>query len=271
MTDFWTGEKSLSDSKPIELHEFTARGTEAVWRYADAPIDTVYGDHTFYARYISGDPIEQGTNALRNQTTVKTDWDCPYVQQYMVAAPEEVIDYKRYKGQDTGFITNFIGIVTAVRFLQDNREGQRHAEILIDPYSNDLRDSHLALLAGRQCQVPLYSPECSVARASFQIGGYIATISAATVTADVFAGWPVSWFAGGDFVASGGRAKIRQNIGTTIILSRPLPKVAAGDAFAAFAGCDHSCTTCQMKFNNLNNFRGQPLIPDGDPWQDSMT
>jgi len=39
-TPFWTKEKSLEDSRPIELHRFST-ATE-IWRYADAPCDVDY-------------------------------------------------------------------------------------------------------------------------------------------------------------------------------------------------------------------------------------
>ena len=42
----------------------------------------------------------------------------------------------------------------------------------------------------------------------------------------------------------------------------PLPNVpAAGDAFTAAQGCDHTMTTCQSRFNNLARFRGYPFVP----------
>ena len=36
---------------------------------------------------------------------------------------------------------------------------------------------------------------------------------------------------------------------------------AVGDAFTAYAGCDHSSATCTAKFNNLSNFRGYEFVP----------
>jgi hypothetical protein len=271
MTDFWTDEKSLQDGRPVELHEFHARGTGTYWRYADAPLDVTYGGNVFVARYIEGEAIQQGSNALKNQTTVKCDWDCPYAAQYQIAAPEEVIDYARYKTHDaTNFICSFVGVVIAVRFRQENRAGNRYVEIMIDPASNDLRESGLILRAGRQCQVPLYGPECGILRSGYRTSGIVATVSFTTITSSVFAGEPTGWFLGGDFVTGRGRRKIVYHLGSTIKLARALSGLLAGDAFDAYAGCDHTCSTCDVKFNNLLNFRGQPLIPDGDPWGDAL-
>lgn len=43
---------------------------------------------------------------------------------------------------------------------------------------------------------------------------------------------------------------------------QPWPSpIAAGDTFTLRAGCDRLRGTCQSKFNNLNRFRGTPLVP----------
>lgn len=39
--------------------------------------------------------------------------------------------------------------------------------------------------------------------------------------------------------------------------------IEAGDAFTATVGCDKSHATCHQRFNNVDNFRGFPSIPDG--------
>lgn len=265
---FWDDEESLEDGVPVELHEFQARDTSVYWRYAAAPADITYSENVYRAVHIEGSPIEQGTNALRNQTTVRMDWDCPFAAQYMVAEPEQVIDYRRYKGHGANFVCQFVGVVIAVRFRQQNREGDRYAEILIDPAANDLRESGLQLRAGRQCQVPIYSAECGLDRADWRVSGTVATVNFRIVTASL--AYPVGWLSGGDFVARGARRKIVEHIGGTLRLSRDIYGLVAGDPFDAYPGCDHLTGTCHSKFSNRNNFRGDPYMPAGDPWSDTM-
>ena len=38
-------------------------------------------------------------------------------------------------------------------------------------------------------------------------------------------------------------------------------KINLGDSFTVFVGCDKSITTCQDRFGNAINFRGEPFIP----------
>src|SRR4030042_1581931 len=118
---FWDDEQSIAAGVPVELHHFQLLDTAGSWPYADAPADIVYGEYTYYARYIKGEEIEQGSNALKNQTKVLCDWDLPYAAQYLTAPPEGVIDYARYKGHGENFVTTFIGVVVAGRFVRQDR------------------------------------------------------------------------------------------------------------------------------------------------------
>lgn len=53
--------------------------------------------------------------------------------------------------------------------------------------------------------------------------------------------------------------------GTTITLFENMPyAIQAGDTFTIEAGCDKLIDTCFHKFNNVNNHRGEPLIPGMD-------
>lgn len=56
---------------------------------------------------------------------------------------------------------------------------------------------------------------------------------------------------------------VQQHIGGQLRLTKPfLFPVAPGDTFNVIAGCDHTITACQQKFNNLINFSGTPYIPN---------
>ena len=82
------------------------------------------------------------------------------------------------------------------------------------------------------------------------------------------------WFKGGivDFTSNGGlnanrRMEIKGYSAATqeFTLFLPMPSVIApGDQFFGIAGCDKKFSTCKDKFNNINNFRGFPLVPFDD-------
>ena len=52
-----------------------------------------------------------------------------------------------------------------------------------------------------------------------------------------------------------------------VALWQALPAaLATGDIVTLEAGCDRTCDTCRIKFDNLLNFQGFPFIP-GEDWQ----
>lgn len=53
------------------------------------------------------------------------------------------------------------------------------------------------------------------------------------------------------------------NAGTAIVILRQAFPFAlqVGDVFTLIAGCDHRFSTCVNKYDNANNFRGEPHVP----------
>ena len=71
---------------------------------------------------------------------------------------------------------------------------------------------------------------------------------------------------GGDILVNSRRRKIIAHAGDTVTISPGIPGVAALQAFDAWPGCDHLIGTCHNKFGNLDNYKGQPNIPDENPF-----
>ncbi len=206
-TPFWTGEKSLSSSQPIELHMFATPTT--VWRYADAPINI------------------------------------------------------NYTG---GGIVTFRGSVLSVSFEQNSRDGNREAIITIDPYTNDFGSNGLTWRYDRNCSTSLYTDACGILRDSWKVTGTLTSITnQVELAATEFSTKADGWFVGGDILIGDFRRKIMYHVGDTIRISRRIPDLAIGNTFTAWAGCDRTLDTCITKFDNKNNFRGSPFIPEVNP------
>lgn len=47
---------------------------------------------------------------------------------------------------------------------------------------------------------------------------------------------------------------------TFVLMQAPGSDIATGHGFIAYAGCDREAGTCDSKFDNLDNFRGQPHL-----------
>ena len=263
---FWTVEQSVASGAPIELHEFRAAGTSTYWRYADAPEDVVFNGNTFAAIYIKGGAIEAGSNALRNQVEVVIDPDCSLPVACVAAAPEQPIQYARYKLQGAEYVRNYTGEVIAVRFTQSDRTSAPEARLVIDAGHNKLRIGTLLPRYGRLCGVPLYSHACGVDPASFSYTGVLDTVSGTTVTSDDLPVELDGQFAGGRFTALSFSRKILTHTSYTLALSAPISGLASSLSFSVRLGCDHTPIWCDEVFDDLLNYRGQPFIPTKNPF-----
>lgn len=263
---FWASEKSLAAAKPYELHEFRLGATSTYYRYTAAPANITYGGNLFYAVYCEGSRIEQGVNAIKARTVVKVDWDNPFAWQYTVGSPDDIVHYTRYKGHGSDVAVIFKGDVIDVAFRQRDRQGHRWAEITIDPSTAAEERMGLVARYSRICTVPLYSDACSLARADFKVSGTLDSVDGNQLTSTTFDVGD-GWWDGGDIVIGDYRRKMFNHGGSVVTINPSIPDLAGGESFDAYAGCDHTIATCRSgKFNNRANFRGQPNIPDDNPF-----
>lgn len=125
------------------------------------------------------------------------------------------------------------------------------------------------------CRNTVYDLNCGANRNSFKVSTTATVASGATrqTFSANFAstiGNAAGYFDLGKVVfTSGANAGISRTVkrhtgtGTgqiEVITPWPYP-IAIGDAFDAFAGCDHTKATCGSKFSNLVHFAGEPFIP----------
>jgi len=126
----------------------------------------------------------------------------------------------------------------------------------------------------RLCDVNLGSAPCGVdvtAPAYACEGAVAALFDAQSFSASGFSGYDEGWFAHGLLTWLSGRnagatahIKAQSAAGAISLWRPPGAPVAAGDAFAATAGCDKRLSTCREKFSNGLNFRGFPHMPGND-------
>jgi uncharacterized phage protein (TIGR02218 family) len=112
--------------------------------------------------------------------------------------------------------------------------------------------------------------KCKVALASFTVAATVTevvnnqTFKASTLSqaAGWFTGGEVVWTSGNN---AGRRMEVKEFADTQVVLALPMGKsISVGDAFDIIAGCDKTRETCQSKFSNIINFRGEPDVPGTD-------
>lgn len=124
------------------------------------------------------------------------------------------------------------------------------------------------------CRNTLGDSLCQVALTPFQFDGEVTAISqnrditfsivnqnasAEPATDTFYRNGRISFTTGDN---TGRAAKIRAHTGSVLqLLNRPFNQIAIGDRFTATPGCDKSLAECKDKYNNTNEFRGEPFVP----------
>jgi uncharacterized phage protein (TIGR02218 family) len=123
--------------------------------------------------------------------------------------------------------------------------------------------------AQRTCPHRLYDRGCTVDPVAdgFVISPTVASISGTSLVVSSISGKPDQWARFGKVTrtSDGVERRILAQSGTTLTLGRAFGTLEVGDALEVYAGCDHSVETCLSKFDNVDNFGGEPEMPIGNP------
>lgn len=120
------------------------------------------------------------------------------------------------------------------------------------------------------CRAILGDNKCKVALAGFTVFATVTeitnsqTFKASTLTeaAGWYTGGEVLWTSGNN---DGRRMEVKEFASTQVVLALAMGKsIQIGDTFDIIAGCDKTRETCQSKFSNIINFRGEPDVPGTD-------
>lgn len=78
-------------------------------------------------------------------------------------------------------------------------------------------------------------------------------------SAGFFTSGEIEWVTGDN---AGLKMEVKELLQGVVYLSLPMAKpIQTTDTYNIVAGCDKDFTTCKDKFNNVNNFRGEPHVP----------
>lgn len=118
-----------------------------------------------------------------------------------------------------------------------------------------------AVLGGSRCKVNLASVTVTTT-VSEVVSNQTFKANALTQAAGWFTGGEVEWTSGNN---DGRRMEVKEFSSKQVVLALPMGKsIQVGDGFKIIAGCDKTHETCQAKFNNILNFRGEPYVPGVD-------
>src|SRR5579872_2004160 len=173
------------------------------------------------------------------------------------------------------FFVNWQDLTQGMIILKRGTIG--HVELMDTIFKAELRGMTQALqqqiveLFTPDCRADLGDARCKVDLTPLTVTGTVTaatnnygfTDSGRTEVADYWDGGLVTWTSG----ANNGRKMEIGTYSTGGIFTLYLPMVstiAIGDTYSLQPGCDKSFATCKNRYNNVNNFRGEPNIPGTD-------
>jgi len=277
----------LSNSQFIVVDLYTLSVINTAWGsglsvtytnyyYSGSDYDVVNGGHTFTGSdaIFARDGLKQtiglevGTmNITINATPSMLVLGIPF----MHAITQGVLDGAMIK-VDRAFLNADHSVIGTVNWFTGHvakaSPSRNGASITINSLTDLLNVQVPRNVYQAACQNSLYDGACSLSQASFSAAGTVSTITgtALTITGAAAGQAEGYWNQGGivftSGVANGEARTVKAWTGGVLTLLSPFSvSPAAGDTFMIYAGCDKQLATCQAKFSNGANFKGQPFIP----------
>ncbi len=261
---YLVSERSADDGRPLELYHFQNTVDLTIWSYNSGDTDISYGGRTYIKELIHRSSIALNTNSLKTRVNITFSLTNSFVRNYIQEPIEGIVQLIIYRQHHGSYIVYWKGYVASIKF---------HPKIAV--VSASLKTSRLKRYGlmrkfTRSCGLALYSTWCmiSVDDSDYYVDDNISTVSGTTITATAFGTKTDGWFLGGKFKTDDSRClqKIIYHVGTTIKIGRAISSLSVGDGFRAWAGCNHSQSICDTKFNNKLNYGGQLYLPDKNPF-----
>ncbi len=258
-------EKSAGLGKPIECYDFTRSYIH--YRYTSAQEDLFLDAQTWKSIPIVRSGIELTSEINRATLKVTVARDNELAAFWLISPPSEpvhLILHQRHEG-DTDFAVAWMGRIVAVEWTGIT------ATFIIDPTYTSIKRQGLRRKYQRSCPHVLYGSACRLNAESFRlvtqcdsINGLEITSQDASVNGDTYyAGGFVEWeIENGVFE----RRYITSHTGAYLYLATNPHNLVAGQGMKLYPGCDHTVTTCNVKFGNMLNYGGMPYIPAKNPF-----
>lgn len=173
------------------------------------------------------------------------------------------------------FVANYADLSQGTLAIRDGWLGQVTLEqgryvVEISGLSQRL-EQRLGELYSPTCRADLGDARCGVNLTPFTETGTVTAVESRQVFTDNSLNETNGHFNGGLVTFAGGsnsglKMEVKQSDAAgTITLVMPMPHaIAVSDAYSIVVGCDKTLTTCQSRFSNALNFRGEPHVPGLD-------
>lgn len=254
----------LDRGTPVELYLFSQ--ADASWRYCTGAEEVEYLAGTYTPSSVSRNSLVQTSDIFKSTINVKFPKSNVFASQYLTYPPDSITTLTIYRGHlddpDQQFIVYWRGRVVGAKTTGSE------IELQCESVFTSVRRAGLRARYEYNCRHALYSTGCRVSKESVKVtGSIVSIIDGMNFTVAEAALKPDGYYNAGIISFEDGSERfITNHVGSTITVSRPVPKVVGGTSVDLLPGCDHTRQTCLNKFANLNNFGGFPWIPVKNPF-----
>lgn len=260
-------ENSIDNAQPIRLYRFNRGNTEWCYNTSDRPIMHDARLYSPVAGGISDNGIRMSGDPQADALIIKAPADLSVVQQFRNFAPSDSVELvvfdTHYKEPEARL--SWRGTIESVNWPTLNS-----CKISCQSMDIQMAQPGLTMSYSRSCTAVLGDSRCKVNLVNLRVAGTVQSKDGVRLYIPELAGFADGYFTAGYVEWSAGdsqynRRHIDLHSGSYVSILGGTHGIAEG-AIRIYPGCNFLATTCQNKFNNINNFRGIPHLQGGSPF-----
>lgn len=277
---YQTQETSVQSGAPVLLFLFV-QGVLS-WRYTSAAVPVTHLGVPYLPSQIGPGGVSQSADMVKDTLSLKFPRDHEFAAQFLGYSPDQITTVTVFRGHlndpSGQFITYWKGRVASFKATGET------ISVECEPIFTSLRRPGLRARWQRSCRYALYHRGCGLDPEQFGSDGTCTSVDGVNIVVPEAAALPPGWLVSGMIKAPDGVLRyIVNHSGANLTLIRPVDSldkaVNGGSGYGngygnfyggpvpvrVYPGCDHSMSTCEAKFDNLNNYGGFPWIPSKNP------
>jgi len=252
-------EFGLRIASPSALYKFQQGATK--WCFTNKSVNVDFGGDTYVPAVVSHGKIERTADVFRSEVDIELDRANEMALAFVPRGLGKVLSITIFRIVGGDVIVEWVGHVTS------NKWSNERFVLTCNISQSGLSKPALPRKYQRMCPFALYSIGCGLSENSFATIGTVYSTNGIAVVCNAAASKPDGYFIGGRIKNLAGYQRlIIGHESNNLTLFSPLSELRDGDSVWIFAGCDHTPETCSGKFGNIENFGGQPWIPDRNPF-----
>jgi len=258
-------EISAADGIPIELFDIYNSDGEH-WRLNTSTDDITYIGNVYTAGIIKRTEIIIGGEVEDdNVVSLELSRGYDFTNDFISGPIDSLVSLNIYRQHVANYAKIWSGYMSFISFDKDGVPTCRFDNVLTSRFRLGHRRR-----CSRLCNHALYKTGCLINQESYKVTGTVSIVASTVITSSQFATESDGYFLGGKLKIGTATRLIIAHATNTVTVDRAFVSAAAGDAFIAYAGCDHTPATCKARFDNKLNFGGNEFLAVDSPFEKNI-